>query len=76
MTNLFQPIPAKKLRLKNTKSQKQQGSQDCGLFAIAIVTAILFNQDTSTKFSQQRMRDHLVQCFEDKLMTQFPKEIM
>ena len=76
VTNLFQPIPGKKPRLKNMKSQKQQGSQDCGLFAIAIVTAILFNQDTSTKFSQQRMRDHLVQCFEDKLMTQFPTEIM
>ena len=56
VTNIFQPIPDKKPRLKVMKMQKQVGAQDCGLFAVAIATAILFGHDTSVRFNQKIMR--------------------
>ena len=40
--------------------QKQEDSSDCGLYAIADATALLFNQDPSTLFfNQSTMRDPL-----------------
>ena len=54
------------------KTQKQEGSKDCGLFAIAIVTAIAYGADlTMLRFNQAAMRSHLVQCFADKVLTLF-----
>ena len=76
VTNIFQPIPDKKPRLKVMKMQKQVGAQDCGLFAVAIATAILFGHDTSVRFNQKIMRDHLAKCFQEKSLQQFPAEIM
>ena len=51
----------------------QKGGVDCGLFAIAISTAIAYGVDfTSLKFNQKEMRAHVVICFNDKIMTLFP----
>ena len=48
-------------------SQKQKGGADCGLFAIAVATGIVFGVDpTALRFSQTRMRDHLAKCFNNK----------
>ena len=52
------------------KMQKQVGSKDCGLFSIAVVTALLF--DGNMTFCQQKMRQHLLSCFEAKLLSLFP----
>ena len=48
------------------KMQKQQShSNNCGLFAIAVTTAILFKDDLEKLvFKEQEMRQHLLQCFE------------
>ena len=55
------------------KMQKQVGSKDCGLFSIAVVTALLFDVNvTETTFSQQKMRQHLLSCFDAKFLTLFP----
>lgn len=55
------------------ETQKQEGSNDCGLFAIAIATAIVHGADpTRLRFDQVAMRNHLVQCFKDGVMTLFP----
>lgn len=51
--------------------QKQIGSADCGLFSIAMATALLF-QSTVRQFKQEDMRQHLLLCFENKEMTIFP----
>ena len=54
------------------KTQKQEGSKDCGLFAIAIATAIAYGADiTVLRFNQAATRSHLVQCFTDKLSTHY-----
>ena len=60
-------------RLKIAALQKQRGGDDCGLFAIAVATALSFGVDPSeVAFQQDAMRPHLVKCFEDGLMTLFP----
>ena len=60
-------------RLKIAALQKQRGGDDCGLFAIAVATALSFGVDPSeVSFQQDAMRPHLVKCFEDGLMTLFP----
>ena len=52
-------------------TQKQEGSIDRGLFAIAIATGITFGAN-SLKFCQKEMRAHLVKCFIDGVMSLFP----
>ena len=49
--------------------QIQKGSQDCGLFAIAIATALLNGLDMSQiTFCQYDMKQHLISCFIAKLL--------
>ena len=53
--------------------QKQKGSKDCGLFSIAIATALAFGANPSKlKFDQLKMRKHLVNCFNKERMVPFP----
>ena len=54
------------------KVHKQQGVKDCGLFAVAIATAICFKQELAVPFNQEIMREHLVQCFEKGVCLPFP----
>jgi len=55
------------------KIGKQKGGNDCGLFAVAVLTALAFGVNvTKVKFDQGRMRPHLVKCIDSKEMTLFP----
>lgn len=66
--NLFGTV---KLNFVNV--QKQKGGSDCGLFAIAISTAISNGLNPSRIiFDQAAMRSHLVTCLNNKKMTLFP----
>lgn len=58
--------------------QKQQShSNNCGLFAIAIATAILFKSNLEKlSFKEEEMREHLVCCFERAAITLFPATSM
>ena len=52
---------------------QQVGSADCGVFAIAIATALASGSDpTEIIFHQSEMRQHLAECFERKMMSAFP----
>ena len=54
--------------------QKQKGSADCGLFAIAVMTSLAHKEDPSTvKYDQNKMRQHLVDSFSSKFLMPFPK---
>ena len=54
--------------------QKQKGSTDCGLFAIAVMTSLAHKEDPSTtKYNQNKMRQHLLDCFSNKFLMPFPK---
>lgn len=67
----------RKKTLQIVNEQRQIGSNDCGLFAIATATAVLFELDAKlTYFSQNGMRSHLTKCFEEQVITPFPQEIL
>ena len=51
----------------------QSGSTECGLYAIAITTALAFGQDPAQLvFDQNNLRTHLGECFEAGYIQQFP----
>ena len=53
--------------------QFQSGSSDCGLFAIAYATALVFGEmPQKFCFDQKKLRSHLFKCLENKNVTLFP----
>ena len=53
--------------------QQQQNGSDCGIFAIAFSTCIIFYLDPrDMTFDIPRMRPHLSQCLKDGIITPFP----
>ena len=56
--------------------QRQKGTSDCGLFCIANAVALANGIDPSTvSWDQNKMRDHLYKCFEQRKIEMFPHEI-
>ena len=54
--------------------QKQEGSRDCGLFAIAMMTSLAYDEDPSAiTYDQSKMRSHLIECFVAQEFTTFPR---
>ena len=52
---------------------RQMGGLDCGVFAVAISTALAFQQNPAViKFDQPAMRPHLIACFEKRQFSPFP----
>ena len=52
---------------------KQNGITDCGLYAIAVGVLLLNKIDPeSVKFIQEKMRHHLITCFEAQYISCFP----
>ena len=53
--------------------QKQRGSDDCGVFAIAFALhAALGHCLEEIEFDQATMRDHLLKCYTTRNFTSFP----
>ena len=53
--------------------QRQVGSHDCGLFAIANAIALANGTNPATvSFYQNQMRQHLLDCLESQCLTMFP----
>ena len=53
--------------------QKQIESNICGLFAVAVATAIAYDQDPSDMhFVEHKMREYLCKCFEEGFLCTFP----
>ena len=52
---------------------KQAGASDCGFFALAYATAVCHGLDpTALCFDQRKLRQHVVDCIENKFVTPFP----
>ena len=63
----------KSITLEFVNIHLQAGGSDCGLFAIAFMTALAFGiSPSSCLFDQQAMRPHLIKCFEQGAMEIFP----
>ena len=53
--------------------QKQVGTADCGLFALAFVTAVVHGHNpTKLYFDQKNMRPHLIESLEKMEASMFP----
>lgn len=54
--------------------QRQTNGSSCGLFAVAFETSLLICYCTWViAHDQQKMRQHLKDCFENKILTEFPQ---
>ena len=51
--------------------QRQKGCKDCGVYAIAIATALPFGLSPSA-LRQDKLRPHLVNCFNRQCKSPFP----
>ena len=65
--------PKESIELRFIDVQKQSGTNDCRLYAIAYAIALCFGKSPSgLVFDQSLMRKHLRNCFEQSNMTMFP----
>ena len=63
----------KEIKLKFVDVQKQSGGYDCGLFAIAFATSLVYGvQPGNVRYDQPKMRKHLCQCLEEERIRPFP----
>ena len=54
-----------KVEVQVGEGPKQDGSADCGLFAIATCVSLANSGTIPKKFDQSKVREHLVECFEN-----------
>ena len=54
--------------------EKHVGTSDCGLFATAAATSLCLGLlPQNCKWKQEKMREHLIRCFEGGVLKEFPK---
>ena len=62
-----------KMEVEIMLTPKQDGSTDCGLYAIAVSTAIANGIDPSQQvFDQDELRPHLLDCLQSRNLIPFP----
>ena len=65
------------LMVKLMPVQHQTNGNDCGLFALAFATDIAKGVDPSERYYDEKaLRNHLLQCFRNNEINQFPQEDM
>ena len=62
------------LKMRKLPVQQQNGTLDCGLFAVAYAVEVCMgNSPAAVSFDQKQMRSHLYTCLLDGVMSPFPK---
>ncbi len=65
--------PTRSFELKHVDVQRQVGSSDCALFAMAFATTLCMGGDPHiASYVQGAMRPHLIRCFENRTILPFP----
>ena len=63
-----------KITFKSMEMQKQKGNSACGVYAIAVATAVCYQEDpTVIRWNTESMRRHLLKCLEQSKMEPFPR---
>ena len=64
----------KQICIELPKVMRQNNNVDCGLFAIAFITAFCFRKEICLNliFDTTQMRQHLINCIDTEQMTEFP----
>ena len=68
--NMFKKVG--KFKIEIADMQEQEGSTDCGVFAIAVATSLLYG--VSPSYNQDKMRDHLLCCLGSGSLSVFPSQ--
>lgn len=59
--------------IRHVEVQRQSGTKDCGLFAVAFAVSLCMRHDPHMQsYDQSQMRTHLKNCISKNLMTSFP----
>ena len=69
--------PGREMEVTIPRLQQQNNCNDCGLFAIANAVEISYNQypwERRVLFMKDKMRGHLIKCFEEEKFTRFPSK--
>ena len=62
------------LNVHKLSVQQQEGTMDCGIFAVAFAVEVCVgNNVENVSFNQKKMRKHLYDCLSKGVMTPFPK---
>uniref|UniRef100_A0A1X7UC64 Ubiquitin-like protease family profile domain-containing protein n=1 Tax=Amphimedon queenslandica TaxID=400682 RepID=A0A1X7UC64_AMPQE len=61
--------------IRMEKCPNQNGSCDCGVFAIAKCTCICYELKIPANFDQTQMRQHLLECLQQLQLKPFPKHM-
>lgn len=69
--NLLEKLFGSDVSYQVNSSPRQEGYVDCGLFAIANCVSLV-NWCEPKSFDQEKMRPHLIHCFEQCSFTRFP----
>ena len=57
--------------------QQQRNSIDCGLFAVAFATSLVFGSNPcNVAYDQKLMRGHFLNCLKKKVMRPFPENVI
>ena len=65
----------RKVRYRMQEVQKQIGTKDCGVFAIAFLTSLAYNQDpVEIQYCQDQLR-HLCDCLMRGKLVPFPSTL-
>ena len=69
--NMFKKMG--QVKIDSVDMQIQRGDVDCGVFAVAVATALANGDDpTALVFN---LRHHLLQCLESGILTTFPTQL-
>ena len=76
INNYFGEQNAKRrVQCKMVEIQTQKGTKDCGVFTVAFLTSLAYNQDPADgpiQYYQDRLRSHLYDCFIRGKLIPFP----
>ena len=71
-TRILKQLFGPKVEVVVNNNEKQVGTEDCGLFAIANCICLAEKKSLSGNYDQPNMRLHLVNCIENLNLTVFP----
>ncbi|KYN14475.1 hypothetical protein ALC57_13321 [Trachymyrmex cornetzi] len=75
LKKLFPTYEFDKNPVKFPKVQCQPNCNDCGVFAIAFATSLLFNlKPDKVTYDHKLMRSHLIKIFETNIIVHFPQD--
>ena len=68
------PPTRSSLKIETLSVQQQEGTLDCGLFAIANAVEVCHgNNPENVRYDQKKMRSHLLECFYRRVLRPFPR---